>query len=224
MVRMTQTAPALLVGLALALAPRARAGDTEVRQFNVSVDDKPAGQYVMTLSKHDDGSVSISCDAHVKVTVLRITAYHYDYSGSEVWKDGRLVSLRSRCDDDGKKFEVSAAADGDKLRVKVNGREKLVRGDVYLTSACCLPGAGRRDGFLPLMEADNGQEIDGKMQALGSGPMNVAGQSVNVTRYRLSSLVPHEVCYDGAERMVRQEWTEDGHKTVLELVSVTKDH
>jgi YD repeat-containing protein len=222
MVRTTPIGPAVLVGLALALAPQVRAADTEVRTFNVSVDGKPSGQYTMTFTREADGSVRVGCDAHVKVTVLRITAYHYDYTGNEVWKDGRLISLQSTCDDDGKKFTVGATADGGQLRVKVNGREKLVRGDAYLTSACCLPDAGRREGALPLLEADNGQEIDGKMQQVSSGPMNVNGQVVTVTRYRLTSLVPHELWYDASDRMVRQEWTEDGHKTVLELASIQK--
>ena len=43
MVRTTPIVPALLVGLALVLAPAARAAETEVRQFNVSVDGKPSG-------------------------------------------------------------------------------------------------------------------------------------------------------------------------------------
>ncbi len=222
MVRTTPIVPALLVGLALVWAPRAQAAETEVRQFNVSVDGKPSGQYTMTITKGDDGGVSVTCDAHVKVKVLGITAYHYDYTGVEEWKDGRVQSLRSRCDDDGKKFEVTATAGEKGLTVKVNGREKTVGGDVYLTSACCLPDAKRRDGDLPLMEADNGQEINGKIQQVSSGPMTVCGESVNVTRYRLTSLVVHDVWYDGSDRMVRQEWTEDGHKSVLELASVKK--
>src|SRR4051794_19327841 len=109
MVRTTPIVPALLVGLALVLAPRAQAAETEVRQFNISVDGKPSGQYTMTITKKDDG-VTIICEAHVKVKVALITAYHYDYNAIEEWKDGRVKSLRSRCDDDGKKYEVTATA------------------------------------------------------------------------------------------------------------------
>jgi hypothetical protein len=222
MVRMTRIAPAVLVALAFVLVSGARAAETETRHFNVSVDGKPAGSYTMQITKADDGNVIVSCDAHVKVKVAFVTAYHYDYSATEVWKAGRVVSLKSTCDDDGKKYEVTAAATDKGLSVKVNGREKMVHGEAYLTSACCLPDAKRRDGALPLMEADNGQEIDGKIQQVSSGPMTVAGQSVTVTRYRLTSLVAHDIWYDGSDRMVRQEWTEDGHKTVLELVSIKK--
>jgi hypothetical protein len=205
---MVKTTHIVCALLALGLAPCARAAETEVRQFNVSVDGKPSGQYTMTFTRESDGSLTVGCEAHVKVKVLGVTAYHYDYAGTEVWKDGRVLSLKSNCDDDGKRFAVVATAGDKGLSVKVNGREKLVRGDAYLTTACCLPDAKRRDGDLPLMEADNGQEIDGKIQPLDSGG-----------HFRLKSLVPHDVWYDADGRMVRQEWTEDGHKTVLELAS-----
>ena len=55
MVRTTLIVHALLVGLALVLAPAVRSAETEVRQFNVSVDGKPSGQYTMTIAKGDDG-------------------------------------------------------------------------------------------------------------------------------------------------------------------------
>lgn len=221
MVRTTLLVPALLVGLALSAAPRTLAAETEVRKFNVSVDGKPSGQYTMTFTR-DGGTLGIVSEAQVKVKVLGVTAYHYDFRGVEEWKDGRLQSLRSRSDDDGKKFDVTATAGEKGLAVKINGREKTVRGDVYLTTACCLPDAKRRDGDLPLMESDNGQEIAGKIRQVGSGPMTVCGTSVNATRYRLTSGTVHDIWYDDAGRMVRQEWTEDGHKTVLVLVSVKK--
>jgi hypothetical protein len=222
MARTTLIAPALLVGLALAAAPAARADETEVRTFNVSVDGKPSGQYTMTFTKQDGGTLHVTCDAHVKVKVLGVTAYHYDLFSIEDWKDGRLQSLRSRCDDDGTKFEVIAAAGEKGLSVKVNGREKTVSGDTFLTSACCLPDARRRDGDLPLVETDNGAEIAGKIKQVSSGPLTVGGESVNATRYQLKCAALHDVWYDGADRQVRREWTESGHKTVLELASVKK--
>lgn len=222
MVRTTLIVPALLVGLAVFSAPRSQAAETEVRKFNVSVDGNPAGQYTMTITKGDDGAVTANCEAHVKVKKVGITVYHYDFFANEKWKDGRLESLGSRCDDDGKKFEVTAAAGERGLTVKVNGREKTVSADSCLTSACFLPDVKRRGGELPLVEADNGAEIRGRIQPVGSGPMTVAGQSVEAAHYRLKCAVWHDVWYDGSGRQVRREWTEDGHKTVLELASVTK--
>jgi YD repeat-containing protein len=200
---------ALGIGLFLSLVLPAHAAETEVRRFNVSVDGKQSGQYAMTFTNQDDGTLAIACDAHVKVKVAFVTAYHYDYTGTEVWKDGRLLSLKSTCDDDGKKFQVNAVAGDSGLTVTVNGSRRMVRWDVFLTTACCWPDAKRRDGDLPLMESDNGQEISGKIQ-------HIADDTTG-SHYRLTSLCQHEVWYDAAGRMVRQEWTEGGHKTVLEL-------
>jgi YD repeat-containing protein len=187
----------------------AHAAETEVRRFNVSVDGKQSGQYTMTFTNQDDGTLAIACDAHVKVKVAFVTAYHYDYTGTEVWKDGRLLSLKSTCDDDGKKFQVNAVAGESGLTVTVNGSRRTVRWDVFLTTACCWPDAKRRDGDLPLMESDNAQEINGKIQ-------HIADDTTG-SHYRLTSLCQHEIWYDAAGRMVRQEWTEGGHKSVLEL-------
>src|SRR5215468_3558169 len=108
MVRTTLLAAAMVIGVLLGLQAPTQAAETEVRKFQVTVDGKPSGEYTMTFTKEADGSVRISCDAHVKVKVAFVTAYHYDYNATEVWKAGRVVSLKSTCDDDGKKYEVTA--------------------------------------------------------------------------------------------------------------------
>lgn len=212
-----------LVALAfLALAAAASAAETEVREFRISVDGKPSGTYTMTISKGDDGLVTMRCEAEVKVKVLGITGYSYKYQGVEIWKEGRLVALQTSCNDDGKKFTVRADRDGERLKVTVNGAEKSVRGDVWLTTAWFLPLEKFRNGPVPLMEADNGKEFDGTMQPVSSGALTVAGESRMCHRYRLTSSSPHDIWYDEQERMVRQEWTEEGHRTVLELTKRTR--
>jgi hypothetical protein len=219
MVKTTRLLAALL--LAGALFTPARAAETEVREFSVSVDGKSSGTYTMTITKQDDGIYTMVCQADVKVKVGPIVAYRYIYNGTETWKDGRLQSLESDCDDDGKKFHVRAAADGKgNLRMKVNGAEREVNGDVYVTTIWFVPAGKQRDGAIPLIDADTGKEIAGKMQPTGKGKITVAGKPTDCTRYRLTSLCPHDIWYDAAERMVRQEWVEDGHKTVLELTKM----
>jgi hypothetical protein len=204
------------------LASPARATEVEVREFACKVDGKPAGTYTITYTRQEDGSLTIAGQAEVKVKIALVTVYSYSYSGVEVWKDGRLQRLQTSCNDDGNKFTVTAASDGKQLVVKVNGKEKAVRGDVWLTTACCLPDAKMRSGAVPLLEADNGKEIDGRLEHVADEAVSAGGQEVNGARYRLTSLVPHEIWYDAAERMVRQEWVEDGHRTVLELVRVRR--
>src|SRR5436305_1266953 len=114
----------VLAGLLAGLAggPAARAADLETREFTVRVDNKPAGAYHMTIHRQDDGTTQVSCDTDITVKILFVT-YKYQYRGREIWKDGRLQRFSSRCNDDGKQFEVSAVAEEGGLRVTANGRE-----------------------------------------------------------------------------------------------------
>jgi hypothetical protein len=192
----------------------------EVREFSTRIDGKPAGNYRMTITCHEDGSVSMAVRAEIKVTKLGLTVYHYSYSGMEVWKDGYLQRLQSTTDDDGKKYTVTAAAQRDGLRIRVNGEERTVRSDVWLTSYWRLPGAGQRKGAIALLDADTAQLIDGTIQYLGAAPLTVAGGVQNCVRYRVTGKVAVDLWFDAQERLVREEWVEDGHRILLELVSL----
>src|SRR5438105_4830434 len=77
------------VVLCLAQASRAAAADTEVRDFSVHIDGKEGGQYRMTISRRDDGTVSMAAQASVQLKKLGLTVYRYTFAGTEIWKDGR---------------------------------------------------------------------------------------------------------------------------------------
>jgi hypothetical protein len=196
-----------------------RAADTETRDFAVFVDGKPAGEGHITIHNQEDGSVVVNSNTDVVVRVLLIT-YTYKFRGREVWKDGRLTQLDSTCLDDGKAFVVAASAEGESLRLKVTAQsraqERLVRGDVWLTSYWAEPDK-RVNQEVPIIDVDTGRELSGRLQFVGVEQRQIAGQTVNVSHYRLTGKVEHDLWYDGAKRLVRQEWIEDGHRTMVEL-------
>jgi hypothetical protein len=213
----------LLLGVmaGLGAAPQARAADAETRDFTVLVDNKPAGAAHMTITKQDDGTTTMDCQTDVKVTVLLYT-YTYSYHGREVWKDSRLQRFDSNCDDNRKHYQVSAIAETGGVRVRVNNQERMVRPEVWLTSYWTLPDPKIRDQAIPLLDADNGRDLVCRIQYVGAGQMAVAGQIQNVQHYRLLGKVNIDVWYDASERLVRQEWVEDGHPTRLELSRIRR--
>jgi hypothetical protein len=211
----------LAAALAVCIGGAARAADVETRDFTVRVDGKPAGDVHMTIQRRDDGTTQVSCDTDVIVKVLLIK-YRYTYRGREVWKNGRLQRFASTCDDDGKRFEVSAAAEEGGLRVRVNGQERLAPSHTWLTSYWTLPDPKLREGVIPLLDADNGRELECRIQHVGTVQMAVQGQLQNVNHYRLTGKVQVDLWYDGAERLVRQEWMEEGHRTLLELARIRR--
>lgn len=197
--------------------------DTEYRDFMVTVGGKRAGEYHMSVVRQDDGSLVQSGQADVKVKYLGgVYTYKYTYRGSEVWKNGKLVRLESTANDDGKQFQVSAVGDGNNLQVTVNGQGRSVRGDVWTTSCWCLPGAKERNGAVPMLDVDTGQELNGTMQYVGQANVNVGGQMMECAHYVVEGDRQLKLWFDSQERLVRQVSKEQGHEYVLHLVRLRK--
>src|SRR5207244_816342 len=108
------------------------------------VGGKNAGEVHVTIHKHENGSTYVRCDTDVKVKLGPIE-YKYVYRGCEEWKAHRLVKFDSHTDDDGKRYFVSAVAEKDGVRLKVNNAEKMVPAHVWLTSYWMLPDPKLRD-------------------------------------------------------------------------------
>ncbi len=207
--------------LLLAGAGRARAADAEVRDFSIKVDGKTAGEYHMTILHQEDGTTSMSAKSDVRVTVLLVTAYSYSYHGQEVWKSGKLQHFESAGKENSKAFAVSANAEGEGLRVKANGQEKVIRPDVWTSSCWQLSDTALQTKVVSLMGCDSGQVTTGHIEYVGSERIKVAGQEQVCGHYRLMRDVPYELWYDAQKRLVKQEWVSNRHRTVLELVKIS---
>jgi len=211
------------VALLMLAGVPAPAADIETRDLNVLVDGKPAGEVHVTIHRQDDGSTVIKCDTDIQVRYL-VIRYVYSYRGCEVWKGGRLLRLDSTCNDNGKRYVVSAVAEGQGLRVRVNNQEWMARRDTWLTSYWCLPPRTQREQALPLVDADTGRDMEAaRLQYVATEQRPLNGEMQNVYHYRLTgSRVLVDLWYDGAERLVRQAWMEEGHRTQLELIRVRR--
>jgi hypothetical protein len=211
----------LLLAVAVVVAgfPRAAAAENEVRDYVNSIDGRRAGTYRMTITNQDDGTVTMAGQANISLRVLLVT-YKYTYQGTEVWKGDRLVQLESRTNDNGKQYTVSAAADDDGLRLRVNNQPGRAPANCWVTTYWRLPPANARNQAQTLLDADTGRVLTATLQYIGQSQIGIAGEVQNCSHYRLSGTVQADLWYDARDRLVRQEWIEDNHKAVLDLVRV----
>jgi hypothetical protein len=79
-----------------------------------------------------------------------------------------------------------------------------------------------RDGAIPLIDADTGKDLSGKLRFVANEKVRVMGQEAALNHYKLTGQVQVDLWYDGSERLVRQEWLEQGHKTMIELIRVRR--
>jgi len=215
----SKMAVAVFLG-AVALAPALPAAENpgwELREFAISIDNHQAGRYRMEISPQPDGSVLVSSQAKVLLNYL-IFRYTYQFAGTERWHNGCLVSLNSKSNDDGKKFQVNAVAHNNDIRVTVNGSTSAYRGDVWTTTYWQLPDPHYRDQGVPLLDADTGRYLAGTLRFIDRENLTILGKPEVCTHYHISAPgIDVDAWYDAEERLVRQTAREDGHKTVLLL-------
>jgi hypothetical protein len=197
------------------------AADPETRDLLIQVDGKKAGEMHITVQQLENGSTAISSAADVAVDKL-VIHYTYSYRGTELWKDGKLLQLDSNTNDNGKKLSVAAVADKDAIRLRADGKERLVRPDVWTTSYTRYPDVSRCDKTVNLIDADTGKEMTATMQYMGKDELIVAGNKIACTHFHLSGGVTVDLWYDGQGRLVRHESVQSGHKMLIELAGIRR--
>jgi hypothetical protein len=97
------------IALALALFGFAVAaeGATQSWSFRVWLDGNEVGRHTFTRAESAEGARVVS-EARLDVRFLFVTAYRYEHRAEERWRDGCLVSLEARTDDNGARKDVSA--------------------------------------------------------------------------------------------------------------------
>lgn len=176
---------ALFIAAALfaATAAGAQARDWH---FRVLLDDAEIGWHRFTLRETGAGR-ELRSEARFTVTFLAIPVYRYEHQATETWRDGCLRALDARTDDDGE-------------RAAVNWRAP--EGGCHMSFAYWNPRILEAER---LLNAQTGELLPVRVQALGEESIDVRGTRVRAQRYRLS-----------APRLQIDIWHDDGNWVALE--------
>ncbi|MCI0684788.1 MAG: DUF6134 family protein [Gemmataceae bacterium] len=201
------------------LAGPAWAAHTEQRHFAILVDGREAGQAQMTIVQQDDGSVYVSASAKVQVQGL-VVNYSFTIDAQEWWKAGKLIGLKAVANDNGKKNEVMVGLRDNQLRSRANGAERPCHPDVWPTSYWKLPEARFHNKQVPLLSVDSGADLAGQLQYLGTKQLPVGSQLIACYHFRVTGAgAPVDLWFDQHHRLVRREFVESGHRTIMQMVS-----
>jgi hypothetical protein len=215
----------LLICLAL-LAPLgfARADDTEVREFSIFVDGKEAGSSRMTIIQKDDGASYMSATLDVKFRHLLIIDYAINLRTQEWWKNGKLIGMETVSTENGKKTEVTVGLDKkNNLGMRINGKETALKADIWTNSYWKLADARFHNKQVPILEVDTGKEFNTDLKYVGVEKIKVGGQLIDCYRFLVAAAPgPIDLWYDKYHRLVRQEFTESGHKTIVKLETIKR--
>ena len=120
----------LSVSSLLCLWSPAWAGSVEHREYSVTVNGKDAGHSTLVITQQDDGRTHVKGNVSVKFQKV-LLPYTFQADLQEWWQGGRLVHLTATSVENGKKIEVAAKAEADRLVVQVGGQVRTVSADVW---------------------------------------------------------------------------------------------
>lgn len=173
---------ALVAGPVLALAAVTAVGDAPATslQFRVELDGRPIGEHRFEL-RQAGGTQEVVSTAEFTVRILFVDLYRYRHTATERWRNGCLVSLESRTDDNGEIGAVAAHRSGEGLAVTATGTRDW-HGGCVRSFAYWNPDL-LEDGHL--LNSQTGEYVPVRVDSLGESSIAVRGRAEPARHYRI---------------------------------------
>lgn len=160
------------------------------------------GRQTIVIGKDGD-KVAVSDESAVKVKIAFITAYTFDHSRRETWRDGKLIALETRIDDNGTKSTLTAKADGDTLAIKGPAGESTQALGIMPTGYWNVATVKQTK----LFHDETGKILNiavsgGETQTLDLG----GGRKVEAKLWRMTGDDKMELWYDSRDVLVKQRF------------------
>jgi hypothetical protein len=169
-----------LAVIACCWAGMAHSSDMQL-DFDVYLDDKPVGVHRVIVDS-SAGEKRVQVEAQFDIKFLAFTAYKYRHRADEVWRNGCIVELETRTNDNGKRLTVDAQPGPEGLVVKTMEDSASLDGCVR-TFAYWDPGLLRSQR---LLNTQTGVYEPASLQKVDNEPLSFNGREYGTSRYRLS--------------------------------------
>ena len=208
---------AVMVCLA-ALAYPARGATRESREFAILINGQQAGTSRITVVQEDNGDAYMTASGKVDYHKGLIN-FTWSVEAEEWWKDGRLVALKSDSTENRKRTVVAVSpGESGQLQIRVNDRVRALSRDIWTNSFWKLADQRFHNKPVPVLEVDTGKDFGGQLQFIGAEQIQVNGKLEKCFHFKVTGTPsPTEVWFDEHHRLVRQEFTESGQRTIVQL-------
>jgi hypothetical protein len=161
---------------------RERADKVTQWDFDVYLNDKKVGKHSFNVSEFAD-TKHVQSNARFKVTVFLIPAYRYEHTAAERWAGQCLSVIDARTNANGKRTEVSGERTSGGFLIRRDERPAEL-------PDCVMTFAYWNADFLEqsrLLNPQTGEFVDVTVENLGDELLEVRGQAVPATRFKLTA-------------------------------------
>jgi hypothetical protein len=193
-----------IIGAAMAAMVPTEAAN---RRFSVIYRGAKVGGHTVSYSAAT-GQTRVSTQIDLVVKALFFTLFAFSHRSEEIWRDGRLVSLRSETLEHGERLLVSGAATPQGFRVVSKAGPFFASSDALTSNSLWTPAVLEQD---TVIDAQHGGIIGVSARKLADEDIVIGGRLVRTTRYRfITPYLAGSIWYDESSRWVRGEFERDG--------------
>ena len=175
------------------------ATDGAVIDFTVLRKGKPFGTHKLSFDRTDDGRLMVTTDVDLQVKFGPITAFRYRLDSVEEWANGQLAKLNGTSNSDGRKGKVSAETVGEELRVESTKFEGTLPRSIIPSSHW-----NRLQVYQDrMLSTETGEVLEIDVETIGEEIVEVNGEALETTHYRLKSDLTVDLWYDNQSRWVK---------------------
>jgi uncharacterized protein DUF6134 len=161
-------------------------------EYSVIRDNECIGaETVEFKADHDKYLVKTSADISLKVVFELITAYRFKHRSEEVWVDGKLVSVTSRTDDNGKRKILDVKREGELLKVSYNGKLRELPGG-SIPASFWHPDTPLQTLFL---DPVSGKPRRVSIEDIGVESIKIGSQELEAHHYSITGDIKRELWY-----------------------------
>ena len=203
----------LLPGAGPAAAEMAGVPETEELTFAILREGDRIGTHTYRF-RPDGAALEVHYVTDIAVKLAFITAFRFEHAGHEAWRDGRLVSLTTRTNDDGDAHTVKAVANGNVVEVMADGVRRTADPAIMPASFWDPRTVERRQ----ILNVVDGRLMTVAITDLGEETISAAGRSITARHYVMTGDFQRELWFDASGVMVRQRFIgEAGSEILFEL-------
>lgn len=199
---------AFIVSFLFIVASPASAETTDRKMdFSIVRKGDKIGSHIINVHKNG-ATTKVNITTRSEVKVFGIRAYHFEFDGEELWKDGKLVAMQTKTNDDGEKHTVTVKKKGSMLEVTADGAVSQVSTDT-IPSSWWNSATATQDQLLDIL---TGQMKKITVTKTNSEEVLVDKRSIKSDRYKVDGELLREVWYAKNGDLLRQSLEKKGSK------------
>ena len=184
------------------LSPRSFAwqpepGDTI--HFDVFRNGSEFGHHIVSFESDEAGDIAAVIDVDLRAGLGPITLFRYALDARETWRDGYVLAVEGKVNDDGDRKSVKARRDSGEL--DVDGTE--FSGELPLTIIPASHWNIWQTEADRILSTESGKVIDVEVRALGRETIEAGGEQIEARKYLMDSDIDGTLWYDDQDRWVK---------------------